>query len=458
MDEVNGQFSRILDVNCGSSISSVVLTEHYVFVGLIGEESNVNVYRYPEDYASGVIAPKYVLENNHGGVSKLVLSPCKNLLMGVTCYGWIYIWNIEQLSSEDTRDVEMSTGETEGAFGGGADKTSQTQELASLKPEIFFMNGHPGDSICAEFINSGLIVAAGINPGSSISFISVKTGRRVGQYISRKSEISGPAWPMYHRLDEKEIKEQNFELAMYSFTSIAVDRSSSSGGCWIALGGSHGLISLVYLPHVTISKIEQFEQDSRARGEEMNLSATDFLWKCHQVSEFSTEIKSLVWRPRYSNNTGLCLVCGTNDSLLRYCFIETENKNILVKKINLVKITDGTSTCSEISSISFPVSGQNSSMVAVGFNKFSSAKRHPIFVTSENLTKKSQSFSSFKVYIQDIAPHQIESNGGQVASTYFYCSGSHSDIITCVCISPCNRYVASSSIDGHLHIYKKSQD
>ncbi|KAJ1604512.1 hypothetical protein OJ252_3703 [Cryptosporidium canis] len=457
MDEVNEQFSRILDINCGSSVSSIVLTEQYAFVGLIGEESNVNVYSYRDLECSGdrSPAPRYILENKHGGISKLVLSPCGSLLMGLTCYGWIYIWNIGALAGAG----EATGMDLEDATNVGPSGSSGSLEVVMVKPEIFFMNGHPGDSTCVEFVNSNLIVAAGINPGGSITFVSVRTGRRVGQYISRKNEISGLAWPMYYKLDEKEIKEQNFELAVFSFTNIAIDRSSSSGGCWIALGGSNGLISLIYLPHATISKIERFDESNSIDDEDMNLSATDFLWKCHQISEFSTEIKSLMWRPRPNNNAGLCLVCGTNDSLLRYCFIETENKSILVKKVNLVKITDGTSTCSEINSISFPMSGpNNSSIVAVGFNKFSSSKVHPIFVTSENLSKKSQSFSSFKVYVQDVAnPSGSGSVGAAPIQTHFYCIGSHTDIITCVYISPCSGYIASSSIDGHLHIYKKTR-
>ncbi|OII74342.1 uncharacterized protein cubi_01186 [Cryptosporidium ubiquitum] len=466
MDEIKEHFSRILDIDCSSSISSVVLSKFYAFVGLIGEESNVNVYGYKdlEQDKCKSIAPKYILENNHGGISKLVLSPCKNLLMGLTCYGWIYIWNIQKLNNVN-KDIEMSTEQVDNTYKVENNKNYSAGEITVIKPDIFFMNGHPGDSICVEFINSNLIVAAGINPGSSITFLSVKTGKRIGQYISRKNEISGLAWPMYYKMDEKEIKEQNFELAVFSFTSIAIERSSSGGGFWVAIGGSNGLITLIYLPHATITKIEKLSETNNIENEEINLTSTDFLWKCHQVSELSTEIKSLVWRPRNSNSTGLCLVCGTDDSLLRYCFIDTENKNILVKKINLVKITDGTSTCSEINSIAFPIDGQNNSMVAVGFNRFSSAKRHPIFVTSENLTKKSQSFSSFKVYIQDVVKcsnsniNNSTGNGSNGTSTYthFYCIGNHYDIITSVYISPCSRYIASSSIDGHLHIYKKSK-
>ncbi|KAH8583737.1 uncharacterized protein ELE39_001483 [Cryptosporidium sp. chipmunk genotype I] len=460
MDEIQEHFSKILDIDCSSSVSSVVLSDFYVFVGLIGEESNVNVYCYKdlEDNKDKSFTPKYILENNHGGISKLVLSPCKSLLMGLTCYGWIYIWNIEQLGSNANKDIEMSTEEAENRFNVEISSIGLAEGIFVIKPDVFFMNGHPGDSICVEFINSKLIVAAGVNPGSSITFISVKTGRRVSQYISRKNEISGLAWPIYYKFGEKEMKEQDFELAVFSFTNIAIERSSSSGGCWIALGGSNGLITLIYLPCVTITKIEKLSESDNIENEEVNLSSTDFLWKCHQVSELSTEIKSLIWRPRNNINTGLCLVCGTDDSLLRYCFIEAENKNIIVKKVNLVKITDGTSTCSEINSISFSVDGQNNSVLAVGFNKFSSSKRHPIFVTSENLTKKSQSFSSFKVYIQDVVAYSNNSNNGMLSTyTHFYCIGNHYDIITSVYISPCSKYIASSSIDRHLHIYKKSK-
>lgn len=460
MDGIQENFSKTLDIDCNSSISSVVLTEFYAFVGLIGEESNVNVYCYKdhEDNKDKNYKPKYILENNHGGISKLVLSPCKNLLMGLTCYGWIYIWNIEQLGNNTNNDVEMSIEENNNKSNIKSNINELTEEIPVIKPDIFFMNGHPGDSICVEFINSKIIIAAGINPGSSITFISVKTGKRVGQYISRKNEISGLAWPMYYKFDEKEIKEQNFELAVFSFTNIAIERSSSSGGCWIALGGSNGLITLIYLPFATISKFEKLYETINIENEDINLSNTEFLWKCHQVSELSTEIKSLVWRPRNNNNTGLCLVYGTDDSLLRYCFIEAENKNIMIKKVNLVKITDGTSTCSEINSISFPMDGQNNSILAVGFNRFSSAKRHPIFATSENLTKKSQSFSSFKVYIQDVITYSNNSNNATSSTyTHFYCIGNHYDIITSVHISPCCRYIASSSIDGHVHIYKKSK-
>ncbi|KAF7458749.1 WD40 repeat containing protein [Cryptosporidium felis] len=431
------RFLAALDINCGSSISSVVFTENYVLAGLLGEESNVKAYSYRNlnKYEFNGVTPRYILENNHGGVSRLVLSPCRNILMGLTCYGWIYIWNIEILRV----DMEEEVGET-----------------AMIKPERVFNNGHPGDSICAEFLNSEVIIAAGISPGSSFSLISVKTGRRIGQYVSRKSELMGLAWPMYHQMDEREIKEADFELAVYAFTSIAIDRSSSSGGCWVALGGSNGLIALIYLPSVTISKVERLDEIANLENEDINLSESDFLWKCQQISELSTEIRSVAWRPRSGSNAGLCLVCGTNDSLLRYCFIEVENKTIHAKKINLVKITDGTSTSSEINSISFPSDGSNNSMVAVGFNRFYSAKKHPIFATSENLSKKTQSFSSFKVYVQDTVEPGNSSNN-LPPQTYFYSPGGHNDIITEVKISPCNRYIASSSVDGHLHIYNKSR-
>ncbi|KAH7648902.1 hypothetical protein FG379_001271 [Cryptosporidium bovis] len=468
------EFHKKIDLNCNSGISSVILTDNYAFTGLIGEGSNVNVYNYKKldenikNYEH--YTPDYILENNHGGISKLVISPCKNLILGVTCYGWIYIWDISVLPN--VNDVNGSINNDEGKI---------------IKPKISFVNNHPGDSICVDFINSNIIVTAGINPGYSISFISVKTGRRIAQYISRKNELSGLAWPFYFKTEEKDPKDNNnvgdpnssvnnnLELAIYFFTNIAIERSSSSGGCWIALGSTNGFVTVIYLPCIVINKIEKYveERNSTDNGnnvseDELQLKGSDILWKCQQISELPTEIRSLSWRPRNissnnnstgSNSNSICLVCGTCDSLLRYCFIETEDKEIIIKKINLVKITDGTSNSSEINSISFPQnSGHNSSsMIAIAFNKLSSSKRHPILVSSDNSNKKIQSFSSFNVYLQDIIPvlNNSNNNGGSAMQTYFYCIGIHNDLITCVFISPCCNYIASSSLDGHLHIYTR---
>lgn len=489
-----GEFHKKFDINCNSGISSVVTTENFVFVGLIGEESNVNVYSYKglleTNGDSGYCSPRYVLENNHGGISKLVISPCKNLILGVTCYGWIYIWDIGILNNTSGLDVGMNDGKDAGING----------ETQMIKPRISFVGSHPGDSICVDFVNSNIIVTAGINPGYSISFISAKSGKKIAHYISKKNELSGLAWPFYFKAEEKDIKENsnnasdsndslsnkdinnsNLELAIYSFTNIAIERSSSSGGCWIALGSTNGFVTVIYLPFTVISRIEKHEEKSSAlenddhRSEdELNLRGSDILWKCHQVSELSTEIRSLSWRPRNissssggqtgSGSNSICLVCGTCDSLLRYCFIETEDKEIAIKRINLVKITDGTSNFSEINSISFSQSSGNnaspSPIIAVAFNKLSSSKRHPIMVSSDN-SKKMQPFSSFNVYVQDtilVSNDQSSDSGcsNGVLQTYFYCIGVHHDLVTSVYVSPCCSYIASSSIDGHLHIYTRS--
>ncbi|KAH8739874.1 hypothetical protein FG386_001691 [Cryptosporidium ryanae] len=480
------EFHKEIDLNCKSGISSVILTDNYVFAGLIGEESNVNVYNYKEtnenikDYE--YYTPDYILENNHGGISKLVISPCKNLLLGVTCYGWIYIWDISVLSHLGDKDNKMN----------------DYSKVESIKPKLSFVNNHPGDSICVDFINSNIIVTAGINPGYSISFISVKTGKKIASYLSRKNEISGLAWPFYFKTNEKDPKDiknvgdpnasvndnatdsnNNLELAIYFFTNIAIERSSTSGGCWIALGSTNGFITVIYLSCVIINKMEKYieERDSANKDsnknndseDELHLKSSDILWKCQQISELSTDIHSLSWRPRNnsfsnnnttaSNSNSICLVCGTCDSLLRYCFIETEDREIIIKKINLVKITDGMSNSSEINSISFPQNpcSNSSPMIAVAFNKLSSSKRHPIFVSSDSNNKKIQSFSSFNVYVQDTihVTNDSNNNNGVTTQTYFYCIGIHQDIVTCVYISPCCNYIASSSLDGHLHIYTR---
>ncbi|EEA08054.1 uncharacterized protein CMU_031950 [Cryptosporidium muris RN66] len=413
---------------CEAPLASVTTIHDYVFASFIGDDSKIKVYKIDISEADKTIL-KHIcyLESKHGGLTRLVSSPNKMNILGVTCYGWIYGWNIN-----DIKEINYSN-----------------NSINILpKPRLCCTIGHPGESICIDFLNNNIFIVAGINPGSSIIFVSVETGKVLARNISQTDETSSLAWPVYYSVEEKDRKHLKQELAIYSFTTIAVELSLS-GGCWIALGDSNGFIVIFYIASSVISRIEEriYSEDFK---NEILLSNNDILWVSHQICELCTEIRSLCWRPRTQSQQSLCLVCGTTDSLIRYCFIESDRKILSIKRVNLVKTTDGTFSNGEIRSLAFSqLENDKSQTLIAACNMFSSSKKHPLFISSDKISRRNQSFCSFKVYTQD---YQGNNSSGIIP---IYSIGTHQDLITCICASSCGKYILSVSIDKVIRLYSR---